>query len=185
MLFLLKRTWPPALITLVVLASLGLGLRQVLPAVTPMTLNPLHALLGVAVVVVVLVSDATIHGILCLLFGERYKQRHRELAAVFRGQSFAAIVAGATLAGVGEELLFRGLSTELAYLLPSAVAFGLLHYIRLSLWPFTLWAIWEGLLFAFALWYFQDLVVTMVAHFLHDFGGFLIFRYLNSQKSVW
>ncbi len=184
MLFLLKRTWPPALLALVVLAGIALGLRQFLPAVTPITLSLHDALLGVAVVAVVLVSDASLHGILGLLFGERYKQRHRELAAVFRGQSFAAIVAGAAMAGVGEELMFRGMSTDLTCLLPSAVAFGLLHHIRRSLWPFTLWAIWEGLLFAAALWYFQDVVVTMVAHFLHDFAGFLIFRYLNSRESA-
>jgi membrane protease YdiL (CAAX protease family) len=184
MLFLVKRTWPSALLALVLLTLLALALRPFLPAVTPITLSVHNALIGVAVVVVVLVSDATLHGFFGLLFGERYKQRHRELAAVFRGQSFSAFAAGAALAGVGEELIFRGMSTDLAYLIPSAVVFGLLHHIRRSLWPFTLWAIWEGLLFAVALWYFRDLVVTMVAHFLHDFAGFLIFRYLNARESV-
>jgi membrane protease YdiL (CAAX protease family) len=184
MLFLVKRTWPPALLVLVVLTILALGLRHFLPDVNPITLSLTNVVLGVAVVAVVLVSDATLHGFFCLCFGVRYKQRHRELAAVFRGQSLAAIAAGATLAGIGEELIFRGMSTNLIYLLPSAVVFGLLHHIRRSLWPFTLWAIWEGLLFAAPVWYFQDLVVTMVAHFLHDFAGFLIFRYLNSRESV-
>jgi membrane protease YdiL (CAAX protease family) len=184
MLFLVKRTWPPALLVLVVLTLLALGLRHFLPDVTPITLSLNNLLLGFAVVAVVLVSDATLHGLSCLLFGERYKQRHRELAAVFRGQSFAAIAVGASLAGIGEELNFRGMSTDLIYLLPSAVIFGLLHHIRRSLWPFTLWAIWEGLLFSAAVWYFQDLIVTIVAHFLHDFAGFLIFRFLNSRESV-
>ena len=183
MLFLVKRTWPPALMALVVLALVALSVRQFLPAVTPMTLSLGNIAYGVAVVAMVLVSDATLHEVFCLLFGERYKRRHRELAAVFWGQSFPAIAAGAALAGIGEELIFRGMSTHLGYLIPSAVVFGLLHHIRRSLWPFTLWAIWEGLLFAAALWYFQDLVVTMVAHFLHDFAGFLIFRYLNSRES--
>jgi membrane protease YdiL (CAAX protease family) len=183
MLFLVKRTCPPALMLLVVLTFLGLGVRQVLPEVTPMTPSVRHFLLGVGVFALVLMSDATLYGLFCLLFGERYKERHCELAAVFRGQSFPAIVAGAALAGVGEELIFRGMSTQLAYLLPSAVVFGLLHHTRRSLWPFTLWAIWEGVLFALALWYFQDLVVTMLAHFLHDFAGFLLFRQLNSRAS--
>jgi membrane protease YdiL (CAAX protease family) len=184
MLFLLKRTWPTALIALVVLTLISLGLRQTLSAATPITPSVRNVLLGVAVVAVVLLSDGILHGTFCLIFGERYKHRHRELAAVFRGQSLAAIVVGAALAGIGEELTFRGMSTDLAYLLPSAVVFGLLHHIRRSLWPFTLWAIWEGLLFSIAVWYFQDLVVTMVAHFLHDFAGFLIFRYLNSHESI-
>ena len=54
-----------------------------------------------------------------------------------------------------------------------------MHHVRRPLWPFTVWAVWEGLLFAAALWYFEDLAVTMTAHFLHDFAGFLIFRRLN------
>jgi membrane protease YdiL (CAAX protease family) len=86
------------------------------------------------------------------------------------------------MAGLGEELVFRGLSTDGRYLIASAVAFGLLHHIRRSLWPFTLWAVWEGLLFAAALWYFEALSVTMTAHFLHDLAGFLIFRHLNALK---
>src|SRR5262249_58322033 len=110
---------------------------------------------------------------------QRYRERHRQLAAVFRGQTFPAILCGALMAGVGEELLFRGLDPGLGYLLGGAVVFGLLHHIRRELWPFTLWAIWQGLLFAAAIYVTEMLCVTMVAHFLHDFIGFLIFRYLN------
>jgi membrane protease YdiL (CAAX protease family) len=59
--------------------------------------------------------------------------------------------------------------------------FGLLHHIRASLWPFTLWAIWQGLLLAAGLWCTGELAVTMEAHFLHDLIGFLLFLYLNHQ----
>ena len=38
-------------------------------------------LLGLAVVAVVLLSDASLHGLACLLFGARYRRRHRKLAA--------------------------------------------------------------------------------------------------------
>src|SRR4051812_46688810 len=107
MLFLVKHTWPPALMALVVLALLALGVRRFLPGVTPITPSLGNIAYGVAVVAVVLASDGALHGVFGLIFGERYKQRHRELAAVFRGQSFAAIAAGAALAGIGEELVFR------------------------------------------------------------------------------
>ena len=92
------------------------------------------------------------------------------------------MVAGAAMAGVGEELVFRGLSRAPAVLLLSAVAFGLLHHIRRRLWPFTLWSIWEGMIFAAALWWTGELAVTMTAHFLHDLLGFLIFRVENRRN---
>jgi membrane protease YdiL (CAAX protease family) len=182
MLFLLKRTWPGGLAGLAFLALLGLTLRHVLGNVPPIDPSWQNILLGVAVVGGVLASDVSLHGLFCLLFGEAYRWRHRELSGVFRGQSMAAILAGAAMAGLGEELVFRGLSGDWHFLVASAVAFGLLHHIRRSLWPFTLWAAWQGLLFAAALWYFRALSVTMTAHFLHDFAGFLIFRRLNAVK---
>ncbi len=184
MLFLLKRTWLGGLAGLALFAAPGLVLRLLLPDVPPLRPSAQRTLLGVAVVGMVLVSDVSIHGLLCLAFGERYRTRHRELAAVFRGQTFMAILAGAAMAGFGEELVFRGMSANPGFLVASAVVFGLLHHVRRSLWPFTLWAAWQGLLFAAALGYFGDLWVTMTAHFLHDLSGFLIFRWLNAAKAT-
>src|SRR5262249_32791162 len=130
----------------------------------------------------VLCSDALLHGLFLLLFGEVYRRRHRELVGVFRGQSVAALLSGSLLAGVGGELVFRGLSTNPAYLAGAAGPLGLLHHIRRSLWPFTLWAMWQGALFAVALSWTHNLSVTMAAHFLHDVTGFLVFRYLNAHN---
>jgi membrane protease YdiL (CAAX protease family) len=86
------------------------------------------------------------------------------------------MLAGSLMAGLGEEPLFRGLATDPLVLAGLAVLFGVLHHIRWSLWPFTLWAIYEGLLFAAALYGTGNLFVTMVAHGLHDLTGFWIFR---------
>ena len=178
MLFILKRHWTSALLGLAVLTLLGLIMRA-FKLGPPVELSPRAVWLGCVVVVVVLFSDAAIHGLLCVLWGVEYRRRHRELAQVFRGQSLVAILCGALMAGVGEELVFRGGSLSPAYLLGGAVVFGLLHHIRRDLWPFTLWAVWQGLLFATAIYVTEILCVTMVAHFLHDFIGFLIFRHRN------
>jgi len=178
MLFILKRHWTSALLGLAVLILMGLIIRafQLGP---PVGLSPRAVGLGCVVVAVVLFSDAAIHGLLCLFWGAEYRRRHRELAQMFRGQSLVAILFGALMAGVGEELVFRGGGLSPVYLFGGAVVFGLLHHIRRDLWPFTLWAVWQGLLFATAIYVTEMLCVTMVAHFLHDFIGFLIFRYLN------
>jgi membrane protease YdiL (CAAX protease family) len=182
MLFLLKRTWAGSLAGLVVLAALGLGLRRVVPDPTPFDFSLEALRLGVLAFGLVLASDGLIHGLLSVALGERYLRRQRELADVFEGQTVAALVAGAVMAGVGEELVFRGLGTGPAYLTASAVVFGLLHHVRAALWPFTAWAVWEGLLFAAALHLTGNLAVTMAAHFLHDTAGFLLFRYLRRAR---
>ena len=180
MLFLLKRTVPTALGALLILTALGWALRWWRgDQATPLHFAPEPVLLGVAVGGGVLVSDALIHGALLLVFGDAYRKRHVELAAVFRGQTLAAIVCGALMAGIGEELVFRGPGTGLAYLLPMALLFGVLHHVRGSLWYATVWAVWEGILFALAVYFTGELAVTMVAHFLHDLLGFLIFRRVN------
>ncbi len=88
------------------------------------------------------------------------------------------------MAGIGEELVFRGLSASPFVLFPLALLFGLLHHIRRSLWGFTVWSIWEGVLFAGTMISTGELVVTMVAHFLHDFLGFFAFRWENRRRTV-
>jgi hypothetical protein len=185
MLFLLKRTVAGGFAGLFVLSALGFGLRFFLgDRVPPLTPSMSGALTGCIVVSVVLLSDGVLHGTLLLTWGEPYRRGYRELASVFRQQSFAAMVIGSLMAATGEELVFRGLSSSPFVLFPAALLFGLLHHIRRSLWGFTLWSIWEGTLFAVAMVWTGDLFVTMVAHFLHDLLGFLAFRWENRRSSL-
>jgi Type II CAAX prenyl endopeptidase Rce1-like len=180
MLFLLKRRWQTALAALLVLTAAGVGVRQLVASPPPLSFSAHTLSLGLLVWGCVLASDGLIHGALWLLLGERYLDRYRALAGVFRGQTAAALLAGALLAGAGEELVFRGLDDGPGYLLASAVVFGLLHHLPGRLWLFTPWSVWQGLLFAAALYWTGDLAVTMTAHFLHDTAGFLVFRYVNA-----
>jgi membrane protease YdiL (CAAX protease family) len=187
MLFLLKRDAGTALLGLFALTALGLLIPFLCGALgrplerPPVEWTPRAVGLGVAVFLVVVFSDVTLHVLLRGLFGKAYLRRHRELAEVFRGQSLAAVVCGAAMAGLGEELVFRGLSVSPAYLVAAAFLFGLLHHVRASLWPFTAWAVWQGLLLAAGLYCSGNLAVTMVAHFLHDLAGFLVFRRLRAS----
>jgi membrane protease YdiL (CAAX protease family) len=176
MLFLLKRTTAGALTGLLVLAGTGLLLRATLGVQSPaLTVTPGIVAAGLLTCAVMLAGDACIHGTSILLWGAAYRRRHRELAELFRGQNLAALLAGSAMAGVGEEIVFRGLSSGPFYLVTGAVVFGLLHHLPGSLRPYTVWSIWEGLLLAAALWLTEELVVTMIAHFLHDAIGFVIF----------
>jgi membrane protease YdiL (CAAX protease family) len=184
MLFLLKRTVLGSLLGLTVLLILGLALRQVVPAPTPLEFSLSLLLTGVLICGVVLCSDGLTHGTLRLLLGRRYLERFEKLAAVFREQSVASMVTGALMAGLGEEMVFRGMSVSPLPVLGLAVLFGLLHHIRWELGWFTVWSIWEGALFALALLWVGSLLPTMVAHFLHDLIGFGIFRRTNRVRSA-
>jgi membrane protease YdiL (CAAX protease family) len=183
MLFLLKRSASGALAGLVVLAAAAMFLRADLGVESP-KLSATPRLIGESGLLfgVILLSDGCIHGLLMLAFGAAYRQRYHELAKIFHGQRFVAMFAGALMAGVGEELVFRGLGTGLIYLVTAAFAFGLLHHLRGRLALFTLWSVWEGLLLAAGLWLTGALVVTMLAHFLHDLTGFLIFRVERNRR---
>jgi len=183
MLFFLKRTWKGGLAGLAVLALLGFGLRSQLSNVPAFKISPAHALLGFALFLAILASDVTVHLMLSKFFGAGYRRRHRELAAIFGGQTGTAMLTGALMAGVGEETVFRGLSAQPLELAIAAVVFGLLHHIRARFWPFTLWAIYQGLLLAGAIYLTGALFVPMLAHFLHDLAGFLIFRRMNVMSA--
>jgi membrane protease YdiL (CAAX protease family) len=183
MLFLLKRRWQTACVSLAVLTAIGVVLRVLLPGAPVLGFSLKAIGMGSAVFVVLLLSDGVIHAALLLRIGRAYQSRQRELAALFRGQRAHAILVGALMAGVGEELVFRGLSTDLWALLALAVVFGMLHQVRPALWPFTVWAIWQGWLLALALHLSGLLAVTMSAHFLHDLAGFLIFRWQNGRAA--
>jgi membrane protease YdiL (CAAX protease family) len=184
MLFLLKRRWRPALVGLAALATLGLGLRRLVPDPPPVKFSATAVWLGIATFCAVALCDGLLHGLFCLFSGRSYRERFQELAEVFRGQPNSAILTGALMAGIGEELVFRGWASAMPMLGLSAGMFGILHHVRASLWPFTLWAMWQGLLFAAALHWTGILTVTMVAHFLHDLAGFLFFRIHNRQAAA-
>jgi membrane protease YdiL (CAAX protease family) len=92
----------------------------------------------------------------------------------------------ALLAGVGEELLFRGVlqnllgrwTTPIAGLLIASLLFGLAH--ALSRLYFLL-AFVIGLCFGWIVFQYNDLVVPMVAHSLYDFVA-LVYISRNAKR---
>lgn len=136
-------------------------------------------------VLVLASSDGLLHGIGCLGWGENYSRRYRDLVHFFDGQGALPILAGGLLAGVGEELLFRGIILQglrgpcgdVAAVALSAILFGLAHWLwwRPLLHPFVIWATWEGALLGMAYLYSDSLFVNMVLHGSHDVLGFTLF----------
>jgi membrane protease YdiL (CAAX protease family) len=106
---------------------------------------------------------------------QQLRQQVRQLVdELFHQATLAQLALVAVLAGVGEELLFRGViqslaaqwTTPLAGLLIAGLIFGLCH--ALSRLYFVL-ATLVGLYFGWLFWYFDDVAAVMIAHALYDF----------------
>lgn len=101
-------------------------------------------------------------------------QVHELVDAMFPGRRVLPLAFVAILAGVSEELLFRGVlqtvasrwTTPIFGLLVASAVFGLLH--AMSWLYFTLAAI-VGAYLGWLFYYFNELVAPMVAHALYDF----------------
>jgi hypothetical protein len=98
----------------------------------------------------------------------------RLIGELFRRATLAELALVATLAGVGEELLFRGVlqtlvgrwTTELVGVVVASVVFGLFH--ALSALYFVL-ATLVGAYFGWLVMQYHDLTAAIVAHALYDF----------------
>jgi membrane protease YdiL (CAAX protease family) len=192
-LFSIKNRFVPELLLLLLfvagplLARHALGLRWRL-GVYPGLVAQLVIVMGVLGA-----SDALLHGGLWLALRERYLVDYRALVEYFRPQGAREIVAGGLLAG-GEEMFFRGVLLEglmswaeagaVTAIVLSALAFGALHLPRdRRLAPFALWAVWEGVLLGGLYVATGSLLLLMLAHALHDVGGFSLFAW--QRRTGW
>jgi len=114
------------------------------------------------------------------------QQVERIIGEMFPSANIIQLAIVAALAGVGEELLFRGVlqtvigwwTTPIAGLLISGLMFGALH--ALSKVYFSLATV-IGIGFGWMTWYFDDLVGPMVAHSLYDFVALM---YLSRRREA-
>ncbi len=154
-----------------------LGLDWTLSPAAPI-LFPVTA--GIAVI---LLSDGLLHAVFWLLIGHPYRRCYRAQVHYFSGQSRTAILLSGFCAGA-EELLFRGVLLESLLnwgpwmaVLMSGTAFGAAHLIpRRQLWPFGIWAAWQGVLLGALYVWTGDLLANVIVHGMHDVVGFTVFR---------
>jgi CAAX protease family protein len=104
-----------------------------------------------------------------------------EIFPLFRGVSVGLLLLLAAVAGLGEELLFRGvLQVELGIGVAS-ILFGLLHGPTRDLWPLAVWATAMGLVLGILYQASGNLLVPTMAHALYD-GAALI--YVSRRESL-
>jgi len=108
------------------------------------------------------------------VFRELRRQVEWLIGEMFPSANMAQLALVAALAGVGEELLFRGTlqtifgwwTTPVVGLVIASVLFGAMH--ALSKVYFILATV-IGFCFGWMTWYYHDLVGPMVAHGVYDF----------------
>lgn len=118
-------------------------------------------------------------------FAESLLSDTRRVSGIFSGYSWLHLACVAALAGVGEELLFRGflqtwLSNHFAIswaILVASIIFGLLHYLSHAYFiSVTLMSI----AFGFAYYLTDSLLMVMVWHGVYDFIALvLLVKYPN------
>ena len=192
MLFAIKNRLGPTLLLAVVLGTAAVAARAMLGLTWQVEQRLDLAWAVLLGGVVIAASDGLLH-LLLLRTGDRYLTCYRALLEYFRPQKAPQILAGGLLAAV-EELAFRGVLLEglrtladlpaLAAVAVTAFVFGLFHLIpRRSLWPFTVWAAWEGALLGYVYVLSESLLVSCVVHALHDVVGFSLIAF--QRRTGW
>lgn len=87
---------------------------------------------------------------------------------LFRGASVAQIVVLGSLAGLGEEIFFRGLLQPVIGLPAASLVFGLLHGPARRLWPLAAWAVVMGAVLGALYQLTGNLLVPILIHGLYD-----------------
>ncbi|MGH9462908.1 MAG: lysostaphin resistance A-like protein [Vicinamibacteria bacterium] len=98
-----------------------------------------------------------------------------ELFSLFRGMSVWQLTLLAAAAGLGEELLFRGVIQEELGLGVASVLFGLMHGPTEDLWPLALWAAVTGAALGALYQVSGNLFVPAVSHALYDSAALIYF----------
>lgn len=122
---------------------------------------------------------------------QEMRQLNTQLVALFKGLTWPQIIALSICAGVGEELLFRGLLqtwlvaklNPLWGILGASVVFGLMHYLN-SIYIFLTFVL--GCLFGVAYYLTDSLLLIMIAHAVYDiiaFGVIVKYSHLLTTES--
>ena len=142
--------------------------------------------------IAVVVAYAAIYGITChaWLNTVEMRQLNRKLTGMFQNLSWPQLIILSISAGVGEELLFRGLLqtwlianlNPLWGILGASLVFGLMHYLNAT---YIILTFVLGCLFGIAYHMTNSLLMVMAAHTLYDiiaFGVIVKFPYLLNSE---
>ncbi len=108
------------------------------------------------------------------LLGSLKKTILNDIRVIFSNSRLIDICIISVLAGVAEELLFRGVIQVKSGIIGASIIFGLLHFITPAYFIIaTIMGFYLGFLFQ----YYESLLVPIQLHFVYDLGALLYLRY--------
>jgi len=108
----------------------------------------------------------------------------KEVFPLFQSLSTWDLIFLASLAGLGEEILFRGAIQPEIGLWGASVLFGILHGPSRLLWVLAVWATLMGAALGFLYQATGNLVVPVVAHAVYDAVALVYVKRLKSTGDV-
>lgn len=103
----------------------------------------------------------------------------KDIKWIFSDTRFFDICLISLLAGIAEELLFRGVIQAKVGIVASSIIFGLLHFITPA---YCIIAIVMGFYLGYLYTIFQSILIPMQIHFLYDLGALVYVRYFIRTK---
>ena len=182
MLFRVKRTFTGQAAAVTVLAllawlffsisrripSIHFGWRDMLPLMACIFLSGL--------------ADGCITEIHLIVLGKKYLAQICEtLNGLYGHLSLPGAIGGGLVAGVGEELLFRGALQPIVGLIGAAALFAAAHMWGRGLLRLLPWTFLEGLLFGALYQWTGNLFYPMVVHGVHDTVAILVIAQLRAR----
>lgn len=123
---------------------------------------------------------------LLLARGVRAAERLDELITpVFARSGVFDLLLIALMAGIGEELLFRGVIMPELGIAASGILFGLMHFAGRDLWFYTVWAVVIGIFFGNLYQWTGNLLVPIAVHAAYDFVALLYIRFQRAPVVAW
>ncbi len=105
----------------------------------------------------------------------------QDVRRVFMHARFFDLLAIAVVAGIAEEMLFRGVVQTQLGLLPASILFGLVHFVTLGYAvAATLMGIYIGLVFSIS----ESLFAVILVHALYDLYALTYIRYQSAELDL-
>ena len=114
------------------------------------------------------------------LLGSLKKTIINDIRVIFSNCRLIDLFLISAFAGIGEELLFRGVIQVKAGIIGASIIFGLLHFITPA---YCIIATIMGFYLGFLFQYYESILIPIQLHFVYDLGALLYLRYFYNDQS--
>ena len=154
-----------------------------------LSFNPILFVYGVGIAIVLAFSGYGFYR-----FAKKFKEKNKmfenlvfffeeALSPIIKLLKPADILLVSMVSGFCEEVFFRGLLAVKIGIIPSSLAFGLLHVPtgkEGKVWIYAIWATASGAFLAWLFLYYGNLWITIVAHVVNNIIGMMLLQRIKT-----